>query len=103
MPNMFALLIPITQVAQTGFSGNGMDARGFAIKLAQVIGNPIILFLMAVALLTFIWGIAEYIRDSDSESEREKGRQHMIWGLVGLFIMTAAFSILQMLVRTVYR
>jgi uncharacterized membrane protein YidH (DUF202 family) len=81
----------------------GMNATQFALKIAQVIGNPIILFLMAFALLTFVWGIAEYIRGSDSDSERETGRQHMIWGLVGLFIMTAAFSILQMLVDTVYR
>lgn len=80
-----------------------MNATQFAFRLAQVIGNPIILFLMAFALLTFLWGVAEYIRGADSESDRETGRQHMIWGLIGLFIMTAAFSILQMLVDTVYR
>jgi len=97
------LFAATAHAATTGFSGNGMDATQFALKLAKVIGNPIILFLMAAALFIFLWGIAEYIRGSDSDSVRTTGKQHMLWGLVGLFIMVSAYTILKVLVDTIYK
>lgn len=85
-----------------GPTGTSLDATGFALRLAKVIGNPIILFLMAAALFIFLWGVAEYIKGSDSDSVRETGRRHMMWGLIGLFIMVSAYTILKILVDTIY-
>ncbi|MEY2640648.1 MAG: hypothetical protein RL150_41 [Candidatus Parcubacteria bacterium] len=79
-----------------------MNATQFALKIAQVIVNPIILFLIGAAVLIFVWGVAEYIRGSESDKVRETGRMHMIWGIVGIFIMVSAYTILRILVDTVY-
>lgn len=79
-----------------------MNATQFALKIAQVIVNPIIMFLIGAAVLVFVWGVAEYIRGSESDKVRETGRTHMLWGIVGIFIMVSAYTILRVLVDTIY-
>lgn len=88
-------------IAHAG-GGSSMNASEFALKIARVVGNPILIFLGAAALLVFLWGVAEYIRGSDSESARATGQQHMLWGLVGLFIMVSAYTILEVLTKSIY-
>lgn len=79
-----------------------MDAKGFIQKLAEVILNPTITLLFAVAILFFVWGLVDYIRHSDNESKRKEGAQHMLWGIIGLFIMISASAILQLFVDSVF-
>lgn len=79
-----------------------MDATQFVQKLAEEIINPVILFLVALALLIFMWGLFEYIRGADSLDARSKGRTHMLWGIIGLFIMVSAYGILNVVVDSIY-
>lgn len=73
----------------------------FIKKLNKFIFNPIIVFLIILAVVYFIYGLFEYIKGSDSGSARETGQRHMIWGLIGLFIMVAVFYILKVLMGTI--
>jgi hypothetical protein len=72
----------------------------FVSKLAEVIVNPLIRLSFAVALAVFLWGVFGYIKNSDSSEGRKKGAQHIVWGLVGLFIMTSVFAILEIALST---
>jgi hypothetical protein len=69
----------------------------YASEAGTLIGNiktkiiePIISLLFVLATIVFIWGVAEMIRGADSEEARTTGKQHIIYGLVGLFIMISA-------------
>lgn len=62
--------------------------------------NPIIVLLMSVALLLFIWGGARFVLNADNPQERERGRKHLMWGLVGLFVMTSVYFILRVALAT---
>lgn len=73
----------------------------FVRKLNTYIFNPVIYFLVVVAVAYFIYGIFEYLRNSDSSDAKEKGRLHMIWGLIGLFIMVSVFFIIRLIMGTV--
>ena len=75
-------------------------ARSFVNKANEAIIFPLIALLLGVALLVFIYGVFEYIRGADDESVRSKGREHMIWGIVGLVIMVSAFAIIQIVLAT---
>ncbi|MAG12738.1 hypothetical protein CL630_02925 [bacterium] len=70
-------------------------------KINEFILNPVIGFLFALAFIFFLWGAAEFLFQADSEAAREKGKQHMIWGLVGMFIMFAAFAIIRLIASTI--
>lgn len=71
-------------------------------RFVAVILNPTIALLFGFALLVFLWGLAKFIwTDSENqESDREEGRRHMLWGILGMFIMIAAFGITSIIVNT---
>jgi uncharacterized membrane protein YjfL (UPF0719 family) len=56
--------------------------------------------LFAVALMVFIWGIVQFISQTNNEEVRVKGKQHLVWGVVGLLIMVSVFGIMQIIVDT---
>ena len=69
--------------------------------IKQQIVNPLIGLLFAVALLYFLWGVSQFIYNSADEQGREKGKQHILWGLIGLLIMVSVFGIINLICRTV--
>lgn len=60
----------------------------------------LILPLAAVATIIFIWGVVTYIWAAADEANREKGKQRIIYGLVGLFILVAFWGIVNILINT---
>ncbi len=69
-------------------------------KVVQNIINPIVGILFALAFLFFIWGGARFILRADDENEVTQGKQHLIWGLVGMFIMVAVYGIINLVTGT---
>ena len=49
---------------------------------------------MAIALLVFLYGSFIFITNAANESERTRGRQHILWGIVGMVVMVSAYAIL---------
>jgi hypothetical protein len=78
------------------------SAQAFTACVSQVIINPILALLFAVGLLVFVWGVVEFIWGLGREaSNKEQGKQHMMWGLVGMFIMVAAWAILKFIANSI--
>lgn len=70
-------------------------------KINQVIINPLISLIFAAAVLIFLYGVFEYVKGSSSDDARSKGRSHIIWGVVGMFIMISTFSIMNIIMNTI--
>ena len=74
-------------------------AQGQPQNLTQLIGrfveilDALIPLLFGIALIGFLWGVGQFILKSDNEEERKKGKQIMIWGIIGLFVMTAVWGL----------
>jgi hypothetical protein len=62
--------------------------------------NPTIALIFSAGLLVFLWGIVQFIWNSDNEEERKVGQRHIIWGFVGMFIMVAWFGISNIIAGT---
>ncbi len=68
------------------------------LKINYYILNPLIWLLFAVALVVFLWGVVEFLRERDANSQKANdGKQHLLWGLVGMFIMVSAFAIMNLI------
>jgi len=91
---MFSLLPRIAYAAPPSSLDSFIDSL-----VANII-NPIISVLFALALAIFIWGIARSLLHADDENEVKQGKQHMIWGLVGMFIMVSVIGILKVALGT---
>lgn len=69
-------------------------------RIMSLIIGPIIGLLFILATLYFFWGGAVFILNADNEDERSKGKRNMIWGITGMFIMTAAYGIITVIANT---
>ncbi len=50
--------------------------------------------LIALAFLVFLWGVAKaYILKGASESDREKGHEIILWGVIGFVVIFAIWGI----------
>lgn len=60
--------------------------------------NPLLALLFAVGLIIFLWGLVEFLWNlSEGSHDADKGKQHMLWGLVGMFVMSSAFAIIRLI------
>lgn len=69
-------------------------------KVNDKILNPLIEITFVVALVIFLFGLMEFIRNPSNKDKREQGRSHMLWGVIGFLIMFTVFGIINLLVRT---
>lgn len=77
-----------------------MSANQLIMKFASVVINPLILVMFAIALLVFVWGVAEYIRKNTSPSASNTGKDHILFGIIGMVIMVSAFAIVNILLNS---
>ncbi len=70
-------------------------------RIYDSILEPLLFALFGVAVIIFIWGVIEFIRNSDSDDGREKGRNNIIWGMVGMVIMVSVFGIINIIIGTI--
>lgn len=75
-----------------------MDA--FLANVVREIINPIILLLAASAFVVFIWGVFEFIAHAGDATERKKGKDAILWGIVGLVIIFGAYGIINVALGT---
>jgi len=69
-------------------------------NIVNVIVGPLIFLLIGLALVYFLYGVMIFLMNFDDESERERGKRHMIWGIAGLFIMIGVFGIIEIFADT---
>ena len=61
--------------------------------------NLAIPILIALGIVYFIWGVVTYVIASDEEAKK-KGRDKMIFGLIGLLVITAVWALVGILSNT---
>lgn len=66
----------------------------FVYNVDRMIINPIIYVLFALAILIFLYGVLEFLMNQANDEKKTDGKQHMIWGIVGITIMLGVWTIL---------
>jgi hypothetical protein len=66
--------------------------KGLMLSVGSIIGL-LIPISAGLALLYFFWGIANYILKTGDPEARSEARQHMFWGIIGLFVITSIWGI----------
>ena len=69
-------------------------------KVIVYIVNPLIYLLVAVAVVVFLWGVVEFLANAENPEGRENGKRHLVWGIVGLFIIFSVFGIMNLIQGT---
>lgn len=91
----FTSLLPLPVFAET--IGSLIE------KIKTNILQPFIELLFVIATVVFFWGIITYVVGSyGDETKLKQGKQAMIWGIVGLVIMTSAWAIVKGIEKTLF-
>ena len=72
----------------------------FISNVNTTIINPLITFLFALAVVFFLYGVFEFIMHQDNEEAKTEGKNHIIWGIIGITIMMGVWTILNMIMST---
>jgi hypothetical protein len=71
-------------------------------KLTAAFINPALALIFSVGLLVFIYGLVEFIWGMSQESgKKEEGKKHMLYGLIGMFVMVSAIAIIKIIASIV--
>lgn len=67
-------------------------------RISTEILQPLVYLLFGVAFVVFIWGIIQYVIGSRGDQKKlDQGKQIMVWGIIGLFVMASAWGIVKVL------
>lgn len=58
--------------------------------------NRIIIFIIALTLLFFIWGIFRLIFSGKDSKEREQARGYIVWGIISLAVMISVWGLVNL-------
>jgi len=78
---------------------NISDAGSFIIN---TINNILVPVLFAVAFIVFLWGAFDtFILGANSEDTKERGKNLMLWGLIGFVVMVSIWGLVNILTGSI--
>jgi succinate dehydrogenase/fumarate reductase cytochrome b subunit len=87
------ILVPFLALAQAnvrpGYLGSIIDSGTLLLRKALV-------FLIALAVVWFIWNVIRYTM-SDNEESKEKAKSQMIWGIVAIAVIVSVWGLVGIL------
>lgn len=63
-------------------------------RFVDYIVNPAILVVFAAGFFLFLYGLVKSLWTSTGGGENTEGKQHMIWGIVGMLVMVSVYGII---------
>jgi NADH:ubiquinone oxidoreductase subunit 2 (subunit N) len=92
-----ALALPLISFAQPSVN-SVQDAGRFFIDLINNVAVPLI---FALAFIVFIYGVFKYFIAAGDGSKAKEGKNLMLYGLLGFFIMVSVWGLVNILVGSV--
>jgi hypothetical protein len=95
-----SILALITAPAGTAFAA----VSNFGALVTQLTNyiKLLIPFIIALALLVFLWGIFKLVFAGGSEVDVKEGTKFMTWGIVSLFVMVSVWGLVAILTKTFF-
>ena len=98
MFKIFLLLSFLTPtIASAAIFNNACELFSF---FTGFIKTYVIGLLVALATVYFLWGAGKFIKNAEDTKAREEGKNFMIYGIIGLFVIVAFWGIVTALINT---
>ena len=81
-------------------------AATFASLVGKVTGglaSSLIRLIFALAFVYFFWGVVQYVLYPDDEGKKDKGRDMMLWGIIGLVVMFSVYGLIRVVSNTLFK
>ena len=81
-------LVPVLAFAQEDFG----NLETFATSIGGLV-NTLTPIMVAIALLTFFWGLVKFIFAQGNEEAKVSAKGTMVWGVIALFVMVSVWGL----------
>lgn len=84
-------------------TGTGGTSGGLGGSIIPVINDIITIvgalvpFMLTLAVLYFLWGLAKFVLAAGDEGARESGRSIMVWGVIAITVMVSLWGLVALL------
>lgn len=62
--------------------------------------NVATILLISAAVVFFLWGVLQFVMSAGDDEAREKGKSHIIWGIIGIAVMASVWSLVSFVTST---
>jgi hypothetical protein len=90
--------LPVVALAQQANFNSSPTALGILQQIKNIL-NFIIPILVILGVIYFIWGVISYVMGKSEEAKSE-GRNRMIYGIIGLFVIVSIWGLVGVLGST---
>src|SRR3989344_9617250 len=95
------LSLAVTEVPNPAMCpGNMNDVRGILNFFTCLLLDSVVPLLITLAIVVFIYGVIRYIANANDSAKREEGRNFMIWGIIGIFVIVSIWGLVKLLAGT---
>jgi hypothetical protein len=86
--------LPLTALA----AGINLEAiKPYSTGIINLINNILVPIVIAIAFIVFLWGVFKYyVLNAASDTERAKGNQFILWGIIGLTIIFVVWGLVNL-------
>lgn len=99
----FAFAIPIDPLADPSAFTSAQVCNGSGLEnilcIIHRLLNAIVPVLLMLGVVYFVWGVVMYVI-ADDEEAKKKGKDHVIFGIVGLAIIIGVWGLVNVIVNT---
>lgn len=90
---------PLLVAAQTGIHPEAITP--YSSSIISLINTVFVPLLFAIAFLYFVYGVYRYfILGASNETDRETGRQVVLWSIIGFAVIFSVWGLVNVLVTT---
>lgn len=96
---------PVLALAQVGTSGSAtlcspqiQNLGDVVCKIGSIL-NSVIPVMIVAGVVFFVWGVVSFVISNDEEA-KTKGRNRMIWGIIGLVVIVGMWGLVRIVTNT---
>ncbi len=89
-----------SQITAMQNSNSEKTFSGIVSLIINSILDPVIILLIALALVYFMWGVLLYVNKGSEGGDRTKGIQMMSYGILAIFVMVSVWGLVYILIHT---
>jgi hypothetical protein len=69
-------------------------------RLAEHLLGPVEMVVFAAGFMLFMFGLVKYLWVLGDGGEQNEGKQHMLWGIIGMFLMISTWAVISLIDNT---
>jgi hypothetical protein len=83
-------------------AGQTCTSTGITKIICQIqhILNSIVPVLLALGVVYFVWGVIQFMINADNEEKRTKGREKIIYGIIGFAVIVGFWGLVNIIINT---